>query len=112
MRGIAQLGAILRNAWKQCSNSKYGIGVKIGEVWELGVIVLHHFDMTEGGKERENAKHEEISQKNHDFDIPTPNTALMVILTVNGSVGDQVGDSPMVPTAKHSLFALKPAHIA
>jgi len=63
-------------------------------------------------RRRKSAKHEEISQKNHDFDIPTPNTALMVILTVNGSVGDQVGDSPMVPTAKHSLFALKPAHIA
>jgi len=63
MRGIAQPGAILRNAWKQCSNSKYGVGVKIGEVWELGVIVLHHFDMMEGGKAGENAKHEEISQK-------------------------------------------------
>ena len=63
MRGIAQLGAILRNAWKQCSNSKYGIGVKISEVWELRVIVLHRFDMTEGGKAGENAKHEEISQK-------------------------------------------------
>src|SRR6266545_1139234 len=63
MRGIAQPGAILRNVWKQCSNSKYGVGVKIGEVWELGVIVLHHFD------------------------IPTPNMVLVVILTVNRSVG-------------------------
>jgi hypothetical protein len=73
---------------KQCSNSKYGVGVKIGEVCELRVVVLHRFDTTEGGKPGGNARF----RQNHDFDVPMPYLALVVILTVNESVGGQVGD--------------------